>query len=94
MMVDDQMFSALAAAALLIVVGAVTYAVGYLRGVLQGVAKGVEQGWLAYRRRTDPNVRGGFGEHPTLRKQNERRWIKEAIDDLRQAEKYDREHWN
>ena len=94
MMVDDQMFSALAAAALLIVVGAVTYAVGYLRGVLQGVAKGVEQGWLAHRRRTDPNVRGGFGEHPSLRKQRERTWIQEAIDDLRQAEKYDREHWN
>jgi hypothetical protein len=98
MMVDDQTFSALAAAALLIVVGAVTYAVGYLRGALQGAAKGIkhgfEQGWLAYRRRTDPNIPGGFAEHPTIRKQNERRWIKEAIDDLRQAEKYDREHWN
>ena len=76
--------------ALLAVTGLATYAVGFLLGR----SKGYEQGWLACRRRTDPNVHGGFGEHPSIRKQNERRWIKEAIDDLRQAEKYDREHWN
>ena len=76
--------------ALLAVTGSATYAVGFLLGR----SKGYEQGWLACRRRTDPNVHGGFGEHPSLRKQRERTWIQEAIDDLRAAEKHDREHWN
>lgn len=76
--------------ALLAVTGLATYAVGFLFGR----AKGCEQGWLACRRRTDPNVHGGFGEHPSLRKQRERAWVQEAIDDLRAAEKHDREHWN
>ena len=75
---------------LAVVVGGVAYAVGFLFGR----SKGYEQGWLACRRRTDPNVHGGFGEHPTLRKQRERAWVQEAIDDLRAAEKHDREHWN
>ena len=76
-------------------VGATTllvYAVGgvaYTVGFLFGRSKGYEKGWLACRRRTDPN-----GEHPSLRRQRERTWIQEAIDDLRAAEKHDREHWN
>jgi hypothetical protein len=74
---------------LAVVVGGIAFALGFLFGR----AKGFERGWLAYRKRTDPNIRGG-GEHPIIRKQNERRWIKEAVDDLRAAQKHDREHWN
>ena len=74
---------------LLAVTGLATYVVGFLFGR----SKGYEKGWLACRR-TDPNVHGGFGEHPSLRKQRERTWVQEAIDDLRAAEKHDREHWN
>jgi hypothetical protein len=75
---------------LAVLVGGIAYVVGFFFGQ----AKGFEAGWVACRRRTDPDVTGGYGEHPSRKKARERAWIQEAIDDLRQAEKHDREHWN
>jgi hypothetical protein len=68
--------------------------IAFALGARAGRFKGFEEGWIAYRRQTDPNLPGGFSEHPTLRKANERRWMKQALDDLRAAQRHDREHWN
>jgi hypothetical protein len=75
---------------LAIVVGLCGVAIGYLFGQ----AKGCERGWLAHRRSTDPNVVGGFSEHPSVRKARERALVREALADMRAMTKHEREHWN
>lgn len=68
------------------VASAVTYAVGYLLGY--------GKGWLHCRKQTDPNVVGGFSEHPSVRRAREQRLRREALEEMASAKKHDRLHWN